>query len=176
MKKVICGIFVSLALVACSQGESVATGKNSVVIDKVDGGMNITYNENTGESTTIITTGKNSLAIGSEENVNITYNDSSISSEKNKDFETETNNSMRQIAIATGKNGVAINSSGDISVNDGNENVSATGNDSVSVVNGKAFMNGKELDMDLSHGVSISYNGNEMTVNGQKPKFKDKNN
>jgi hypothetical protein len=51
----------------------------------------------------------------------------------------------------------------------------ATGKGSLAINDGKGYLDGKELDMDLSHGINISYSDDGMTINGQKPVFKENN-
>jgi len=69
--------------------------------------------------------------------------------------------------------GTTMNSIGDINIIGDSQNTIAIGKDSVSMSNGRAFMNGKELDMDLKDGVSISYSNNGVLINGQEVKYKD---
>ncbi len=99
----------------------------------------------------------------SVDSLNVTY--------KTEVTKGDSNGEKTEVVIQE-SGGTSVNSDGDINIV-GGDNTIAIGKDSISMSNGKAFMNGKELDMDLKGGVSISYSNNGVLINGQEVKYKD---
>lgn len=70
-------------------------------------------------------------------------------------------------AIALGDNSVAISSI--------NNSYAKVDGSNVAMVDGKAYLDGKEIEIDEIKGLNISYSDKGMTINGKPPKFKNSN-